>query len=121
SPDHVKWTIRLINIMKTGQLLPPPLCHIGQTLGDLKASEVLALLRDVWCYMKLNVPVPTNFIKDPHSKKFVRDAEFSKVDPAYTEKLRLAIIDNVEGSGHLYPKLFPTQTNCGPDVKIIPE
>ncbi len=121
SPDQLKWTVRLVNIMKTGQLIPPPLSYIGQVIGELKANEVLALLRDIWWYMKGNVPVPTVFIKDPLSKKFVRDAEFSKVDPVLTEKLRLAIINNVEKLGHLYPKLFPTQLNVGSDVKIIPD
>ena len=109
--------------MKTGQLIPSPLSFIGHVLGELKANEVLSLLRDIWWYMKGNVPVPTVFIKDPLSKKFIRDADFGKVDPALTEKLRLAILNNVETLGHLYPKLFPIQKNggAGPEVKIIPD
>lgn len=93
--------------MKTGELLPPPLCFIGQVIHELRSHEVLGLLRDVWNYMRLNVPVPTIFMKEPNSARFVRNPEFSKVDPAFTEKLRLAILNNIDKLGYLYPKLFP--------------
>lgn len=39
--------------MKVGQLIPPPLCHIGLVIAELRANEVVALLRDIWWYMKV--------------------------------------------------------------------
>ena len=95
--------------MKVGQLIPPPLCYVGQTLNQLKANEIIGLLKDIWAYMKMNVPVPTVFVKDPQRKKFLRNADFSKLDPNYSEKLRLAILNNVEELGYLFPKFFPLQ------------
>lgn len=104
-PTQLECTIRLINIMKSGQLLPPPLSFTGDILHELRASEVLHLLRDIWSYMRVNVPVPTVFIKDPATKTF-RNSEF-KVDQVYTEKLRIVLLNNVETLGHHYPKFFP--------------
>ncbi|XP_035710645.1 integrator complex subunit 5 isoform X4 [Folsomia candida] len=80
SPNQLEWTIRLLQIMRTGQLIPPPLCYIGQVVHELKSHEVLALLKDVWSYMKMNIPVPTIFIrKDAKSNRFIRNPEFSKI------------------------------------------
>jgi len=93
--------------MKTGQLLPPPLCYIGQVVPELKSNEVLLLLKDIWSYMRVNVPVPTSFVQDPVSKKFIRNSDFQKVDSIFTERLRLTALNNVETLGFLYQKLFP--------------
>jgi len=121
SPTQLEWTIRLLKIMKTGQLIPPPLSFIWQVVYELKAHEVLALLKDVWSYMKMNVPVPTIFMKDPDpsSNAFVRNPEYSHVDLVYTEKLRLAILCNVETLGYLYPKLFPVRVLSSPKVETV--
>ncbi|ODM91885.1 Integrator complex subunit 5 [Orchesella cincta] len=107
SPVQLEWTVRLLNIMKSGQLLPPPLCYVGHILHELKANEVLYLLRDIWGYMRMNVPVPALFIKDPSTKICIRNSDFLKVDPSFTEKLRLVLLNNVETLGHHYPKFFP--------------
>lgn len=109
--------------MKTGQLIPPPLSYIWQVVHELKSHEVLALLKDVWSYMKSNVPVPTIFIRDPDPSvnRFVRNPEFSKVDFVYTEKLRLCILNNIETLGYLYPKLFPGQVLSQPKVEVKAE
>jgi len=96
-------------MMRTGHLIPPPLSYIGQVLGELKANEVLALLRDIWAFMREHVPVPALYVMNSSSNKFIRGPDFAIVDPALTEKLRLAILNNVETLGHLYPKLFPIQ------------
>jgi len=106
-PAQLEWTVRLVNVMHTGQLIPPPLCYIGQMIQELRACEVLTLLKDIWWYMKINVPVPTVFIKDLATKRFIRNADFTKVDPAFTEKLRIVLLNNVEELGYLYPILFP--------------
>lgn len=97
--------------MKTGQLLPPPLSFVGQILHELKANEVLYLLRDIWGYMRVNVPVPALFVKDPATRNFNRNSEFFKVDPVFTEKLRLVLLNNVESLGLHYPKFFPSGSN----------
>ena len=107
TPIQLQWTLRLIEIMKTGQLIPPPLCHIGKVLPKLKSTEAFLLLKDIWWYMKVNVPVPTAFIRDAVTKKYIRNSDFLKIDPVFTEKLRLVVLNNVETFGHLYCKLFP--------------
>jgi len=68
--------------MKIGQLIPSPLCFIGEILEELKSSEVLFLLKDVWAHMKVNVPAPTGFVESTSGKdvKFTRTEEFYKVD-----------------------------------------
>ena len=93
--------------MKTGEIIPPPLCYIGEVVHELKACEIVGLLKDIWSYMKINVPVPTAYIQDPKTGRFFRNPEFIKFDPMFTEKLRLAILNNVEQLGYLFPKLFP--------------
>lgn len=61
--------------------------------------------------MRMNVPSPSIFIKDQNSYMFVRSPEYSKVDLVYTEKLRLAILNNIETLGYLFPKLFQIQND----------
>lgn len=102
--------------MKTGQLLPPPLCHVGQVFHELKANEILHLLRDIWGYMRMNVPVPALFVKDSATKLFNRNSDFLKVDPVFTEKLRLIILNNVETLGFHYPKFFPPGSHPPPSA-----
>jgi hypothetical protein len=119
SPTQLDWTIRLLTVMKRGEILPPPLCYVGQVVHELRANEIVGLLKDIWAYMKMNVPVPTIFIRESNTKKFTRNPEYSKVDPVFTERLRLAILNNVETLGYLYCKLFPVvvpQTKNGTDT-----
>jgi len=104
---QLEWTIRLLTIMKLGEILPSPLCYVGKVVHELKSCEIVGLLRDIWAFMRKNVPDPTLFIRDSSTKKFTRNPDYCKVDPELTETLRLTILNNVEKLGYLYCKLFP--------------
>ncbi|KAK6641693.1 hypothetical protein RUM44_013408 [Polyplax serrata] len=104
----VQWaTVRLLEIMSLGQLLPSPLSSLQVAIPYLTAAEVVTLLQDcVWSYMRDNVPSPALFTRDPRSGIMWRDPNVEKPSTQYTETFRLILQNNIVRFGQLYAKLF---------------
>ncbi|XP_050314392.1 integrator complex subunit 5 [Anthonomus grandis grandis] len=99
-------TIRLIDIMTLGQLLPPPLCHIRDVLPSLRCFEIVDILRDcIWCYMRDHIPSPALFSCDPSGIHW-RDPVVSRPHERYTNTLRIILQRNIDKLGHLYSQMF---------------
>ena len=110
SRDAVDMTCRLIELMATGQLLPPPLAYLSEVIAQISPHEVHILLKDVWAFIRDNVPSPALFGSDRPSTDLWRDLTDYKMDPRYTERLRLIMLANIDSVGHLYPRfLAPEQ------------
>ncbi len=111
SRDAMDMTCRLIELMATGQLLPPPLSYLSEVISRVSPHEVYILLKDVWAFMRDNVPTPALFGSDRPSPALWRDLSEYKMDPRYTERLRLIMLANIDTVGHLYPRfLAPDQS-----------
>ena len=104
SPASLEMTSSLIELMATGQLLPPPLSYLSEIIGHISPHEVHVLLKDVWAFMRDNVPAPSLFVSD--RPNVIRDLSDYKMDPRYTERLRLIMLANISRVGHLYPRFL---------------
>ena len=101
SNGSLHMTCRLLELMATGQLLPPPLSYLPEILHHLSPHEVHVLLKDVWAFMRDNVPAPSLFVDSSW-----RDWSMFKMDARYTERLRLIMLANIANVGHLYPRFL---------------
>lgn len=99
-------TIRLLDVMSLGQLLPPPLANIQDILPYLSNAEVVQVLRNcIWNYMRDHVPSPALFGCDPSGLHW-RDPTAARPPPPYTETLRTFMYKNIDKTGVLYAQLF---------------
>merc|ERR1740128_266886 len=105
----LEMTSSLIELMATGQLLPPPLSYLSEIIGHISPHEVHVLLKDVWAFMRDNVPAPSLFVAD--RPNVVRELSDYKMDPRYTERLRLIMLANISSVGHLYPRFLAPREN----------
>ena len=106
SSAALEMTCRLLELMASGQLLPPPLSYLSEIIAHISPHEVHVLLKDLWAFMKENVPAPSLFSVD----RPWRDLCSYQMDPRYTERLRLIMLANISRVGHLYPRfLSPPQ------------
>lgn len=107
SRESLEVTSRLIEVMATGQLLPPPLSYISEVIGHVSPHEVHVLLKDIWAFMRDNIPSPALFGGiDRPSPNIWRDLTDYKMDPRYTERLRLIMLANIASVGRLYPRFL---------------
>ncbi|KAF2885662.1 hypothetical protein ILUMI_20513 [Ignelater luminosus] len=99
-------TIKVIDIMSLGQLLPPPLSGIRDVIPYLKCSEIVQVLRDcIWNYMRDHVPSPALFTCDA-SGVYWRDPTLARPPDIYTTTLRIVMQQNIKTVGHLYSHMF---------------
>jgi len=117
-------TIKVIDVMALGQLLPPPLCHIRDVLSSLRCFEVslvaklnrklrkhfafqiVDILRDcIWCYMRDHIPSPALFGCDSNGVHW-RDPITARPPERYTTTLRIIMQRNIDSLGHLYSQMF---------------
>ncbi|XP_049959293.1 integrator complex subunit 5 isoform X1 [Schistocerca serialis cubense] len=107
-PAIIATTVRLLELMSLGQLLPPPLSALGDVVTRVRSHEVVQLLRDcVWNYMRDQVPSPALFTQDSTGLMW-RDPTLSTPGPQYTSTLRFIIQSNIEQLGSLHAQLFHT-------------
>lgn len=111
SRDAMDMTCRLIELMATGQLLPPPLSYLSEVIAHVSPHEVHILLKDVWAFMRDNVPTPALFGSDRPSPALWRDLSEYRMAPCYTERLRLIMLANIDSLGHLYPRFLAPDHN----------
>lgn len=103
-------TIRVLDVMALGQLLPPPLCSVRDVVPYLSSYEIVAVLRDcIWAYMRDCVPSPALFSQDAHGGHW-RDPTAARPPPPYTDTLRIIMQRNIACTplGQLYGQLFIT-------------
>ncbi|KAL1494259.1 hypothetical protein ABEB36_009883 [Hypothenemus hampei] len=99
-------TIKVIDVMALGQLLPPPLCYVRDVLPSLRSFEIVDILRDcIWCYMRDHIPSPALFSCDPNGVHW-RDPITARPPERYTNTLRIIMQRNIESLGHLYSQMF---------------
>ncbi|KAG5897481.1 hypothetical protein JTB14_031106 [Gonioctena quinquepunctata] len=99
-------TVKVIDIMALGQLLPPPLSNIRDVLPYLKCYEIVAILREcVWCYMRDHIPSPALFVCDSNGVHW-RDPITARPSEIYTNTLRIIMQRNIRVLGHMYAQMF---------------
>ncbi|KAG8185764.1 hypothetical protein JTE90_000747 [Oedothorax gibbosus] len=111
-PTELAASVRLINTMAAGQLLPPPLSFIDEVLPLVTPYEAFGLLSDVWQYMRDNVPSPALFYPTDGgtgSGRVWRDFSMVECDKKYTNRLRFILFANIEKFGAVYAKFFPSE------------
>lgn len=97
-------TQQLLDLLSLGQLLPASLASSHHLLPDISPPQVVLLLRDVWNYLKDNVPAPALFVRDPNTGVAWRDNLPQLAQ--YTECLRLTMQTHLETLGGLYAQVF---------------
>ena len=111
SRDALDMTCRLIELMATGQLLPPPLAYLSEVLAHVSPHEVHILLKDVWAFMRDNVPTPALFGSDRPSAALWRDlSDYRMVNNGSDLNMR------VDGKMHI---LFISTVNVDTLFKLI--
>lgn len=99
-------TVRLLDVMSLGQLLPPPLANIRDILSNLSSQEVVQVLRCcIWNYMRDHVPSPALFGRDANGLHW-RDPTVARPPPAYTDTLRTFMHKNIDKTGDMYAQIF---------------
>ncbi|XP_060525914.1 integrator complex subunit 5 [Cylas formicarius] len=99
-------TVKVIDIMSLGQLLPPPLPSIGKILPHLEYYEIVDILRDcVWCYMRDHIPSPALFSCDVNEIHW-RDPITARPPEIYTNTLRIIMQRNIGTLGSMYSQMF---------------
>ncbi|XP_066991548.1 integrator complex subunit 5 isoform X2 [Anabrus simplex] len=99
-------TVRVLEVLALGQLLPPPLASLRDIVPHLKAQEVVQILRDcVWNYLRDHVPSPALFTRDSTGLTW-RDSSLARPGSQYTDTLRFILQNNIDELGYLYFELF---------------
>ncbi|KAK2717683.1 hypothetical protein QYM36_006454, partial [Artemia franciscana] len=114
-PELLEMTSKILDLMSLGQLLPPPLTMISEILAKISPQEVAVLLRDVWSYMRENLPSPALFSKDSNGYIW-RDFKDFHVETRYIDRLRLIVLSNIDKLGYFYKRIFDVEEG---DRKMI--
>lgn len=99
-------TVRLVDLMSVGQLLPQPLCNLRDVVPALRPYEIVQLLRDcVWNYMRDHIPSPALFACDGDGLHW-RDSTVARSPPLYSDTLRIIMQCNIDKLGDQFAQLF---------------
>ncbi|XP_022918107.2 integrator complex subunit 5 [Onthophagus taurus] len=102
----IETTVKVVEVMSLGQLLPPPLSGIRDVIGYFNSFEIVAILREcIWAYMRDHIPSPTLFVADSNGL-YWRDPTMSRPSEVYTNTLRIIMQRNIKSVGHLYAQMF---------------
>ncbi|CAB3365565.1 Hypothetical predicted protein [Cloeon dipterum] len=104
-PKLVSQTQQLLDVLLLGQLIPLTLATSRHMIPSINPPQILMLMRDVWNYLKDNVPSPKFFKRDP-VKGEVAWREKMPEDSPYSETLRLIMQSHLETLGGLYAQVF---------------
>ncbi|GAB0088755.1 Integrator complex subunit 5 [Sergentomyia squamirostris] len=106
NPELIFVTLKLLEIMALGQLLPPPLSYLHVVIEYFEPYEVVLLLKDcVWNYMKDHVPSPCLF-KFDNTGFHWRNPETSKPPVQFIDPLRFFMLKRLPLLGGLYHQMF---------------
>ncbi|XP_050532909.1 integrator complex subunit 5 [Daktulosphaira vitifoliae] len=99
-------TVKLLNTMSLGQLLPKPLDILGVVVQNLTPQQIIIVLRDcVWTYTRDHIPAPALFVRNNNGGMW-RDTISISVPKPYSDSLRLTMIENISQFGDIYARLF---------------
>lgn len=103
SPKQLRATERLLEIMVIGQFLPHNMHVLPQMISHLAPHEVVAVLQDVWDYMRDNTPSPDRWALLPNRQ---HDRSNRHADPRSFDVCRRLIHFHVQTLGHLLPSML---------------
>uniref|UniRef100_A0A1B0CEH9 Putative integrator complex subunit 5-like protein n=1 Tax=Lutzomyia longipalpis TaxID=7200 RepID=A0A1B0CEH9_LUTLO len=115
NPELIFVTLKLLEVMALGQLLPPPLSYLHVVIEYFEPFEVVLLLKDcVWNYMKDHVPSPCLFKFDSTGFHW-RNPETAKPPAQFVDPLRFIMLKRLPLLGSLYHQMFvlPEMVNNG--------
>ena len=103
SPKQLQSTERLLEIMVIGQFLPENMHVLPQMVKHLAPHEVVAVLQDVWNYMRDNTPSPDRWVLLPNRQ---HDRSNHHADSRNFDLCRRLIHSHVQSLGHLLPSML---------------
>lgn len=103
SPKQLRATERLLEIAVIGQFLPRNMHVLPQMIRHLAPHEVVAVLQDVWNFMRDNTPSPDRWTLLPNRQ---HDRSNYHADPRAFDVCRRLIHCHVETLGHLLPSML---------------
>ncbi|KAA0184187.1 hypothetical protein HAZT_HAZT005857 [Hyalella azteca] len=103
SPKQLRATERLLEIAVIGQFLPKNMHVLPQMIRHLAPHEVVAVLQDVWNYMRDNTPSPDRWTLLPNRQ---HDRSNHHSDPRAFDTCRRLVHFHVETLGHLLPSML---------------
>uniref|UniRef100_A0A1B0DPW1 Integrator complex subunit 5 C-terminal domain-containing protein n=1 Tax=Phlebotomus papatasi TaxID=29031 RepID=A0A1B0DPW1_PHLPP len=118
NPELIFVTLKLLEVMALGQLLPPPLSYLHVVIEYFEPFEVVLLLKDcVWNYMKDHVPSPCLFKFDSTGFHW-RNPETAKPPAQFIDPLRFIMLKRLPLLGSLYHQMFvlPELVNNGSET-----
>lgn len=106
SPKQLRSTERLLEIMAIGQFLSENMHVLPQMIRHLAPHEVVAVLQDVWNYMRDNTPSPDRWMLLPNRQ---HDRSNHHADHRSFDVCRRLIHFHVRSLGHLLPSMLKQQ------------
>lgn len=104
--ELMQCTIKLLQILAMGQLLPPPLASLHMIVEYFDPPEIALILREcIWNYLKDNVPSPALFTCDNNALHW-RNPNMSKIPPQYVDILRNIMQKKLSKLGAHYHQMF---------------
>ncbi|XP_055848550.1 integrator complex subunit 5 [Episyrphus balteatus] len=104
--ELMQCTIKLLQILSMGQLLPPPLASLHMIIEYFDAPEIALVLKEcIWNYLKDNVPSPALFTCDNNALHW-RNPSTSKIPPQYVDILRNIMQKKLSKLGTHYHQMF---------------
>ncbi|XP_030761620.1 integrator complex subunit 5 [Sitophilus oryzae] len=104
--ELTEMTVKVLDVMALGQLLPPPLSSVRDVLPSLRCCEIVDILRDcIWCYMRDHIPSPALFNCDQNGIHW-RDPITARPPERYINTLRIIMQRNIESVGPIYAQMF---------------
>ncbi|MCL4144388.1 UNVERIFIED_CONTAM: hypothetical protein GTU68_000372 [Idotea baltica] len=107
SPEQMKATKNLLEVMVVGQFLPDAFAVLPQMVQKLAPHEVVCILQDIWAYLRDHTPSPDRWLLLP-SGLHQRPPE--PLDPRYSDRCRKLIHVHIDIFGHLLPSMIKPQT-----------
>ncbi|XP_055905945.1 integrator complex subunit 5 [Eupeodes corollae] len=106
SEELMQCTIKLLQILAMGQLLPPPLASLHMVVEYFDPPEMALVLKEcIWNYLKDNVPSPALFTCDNNALHW-RNPSTSKIPPQYVDILRNIMQKKLPQLGTHYHQMF---------------
>ncbi|XP_039253752.2 integrator complex subunit 5-like [Styela clava] len=106
SEYHLRHSIKVIEVLEKGQLLPEPLCFIGELFGMLSPYEVFLLMSDVWKFINQH-PLPQNPVYNSTRKRQFQ-SEGAPIQP-YLVTIHSILHANITRMGHMYSRFVPAK------------
>lgn len=104
--ELMQCTIKLLQILSMGQLLPPPLASLHMIVEYFDPPEIALILKEcIWNYLKDNVPSPALFTCDNNALHW-RNPSSSKIPPQYVDILRNIMQKKLSKVGTHYHQMF---------------